>query len=56
MENRWINDGVWKCSHCGCIFKVYNLDDLMDVNGCPYCLVSGVELIPCDEKGEESER
>lgn len=54
MDN-WFNDGVWKCSHCKKIFKVHALDDLVDVQGCPFCLVSGVELIPCNENGEELE-
>ncbi|EJE7236581.1 hypothetical protein M5L40_003598 [Clostridium botulinum] len=54
-EVDWFNDGVWKCSHCESIFKVYNYGDLNDVQGCPYCLVSGAELIPCNENGEEQE-
>lgn len=27
----WFNDGVWKCEHCGEIFKVYALGNCADV-------------------------
>lgn len=50
----WYNDGVWKCDHCGAIFKVNVLGNVEDVQGCPFCLVSGTKLIPCDENGNES--
>lgn len=49
MED-WYNDGIWKCEHCEHIFKVYNLGDAEDVQGCPFCLVSGVKLIPLTEE------
>lgn len=54
MED-WFNDGIWKCSCCERVFKVYALGDSEDVQGCPYCLVTGQELIPVDENGNESE-
>lgn len=49
----WFNDGVWKCEHCGEIFKVYALGNCADVQQCPYCCVTGTKLIPCDENGNE---
>lgn len=52
MKN-WFNDGVWKCEHCNATFKVYNLGEENDVQGCPYCLVTGVKLTPCDDEGNE---
>lgn len=49
----WFNDGVWKCEHCGEIFKVYALGNSIDVQQCPFCCVTGTKLIPCDENGNE---
>ena len=44
MENWW-NDGTFKCKTCGETFKAYTIEDVRDVNFCPYCASRKIEFL-----------
>ena len=52
MDN-YFNDGYWKCNRCDSVFKSYSLNDIKNVNFCPYC--GNSNIIPCDENDNEED-